>query len=203
VVAHRQWNGKTGTAWSVPYVDVAGNTQTVAGVSQIGGGRPGMPNVVQTTNGQWIQTFEFFGGGQNVQRKITSDPLNFRSASSADISSLPVTSGSPSLAVGGSPVIVRMNDGRLIYNAAGSGDVWVNPSGSSTGAWTRQYTTIGAGYSRNLTWHARTGRVVILSAGWPNGGLISHADIDFGRSGGQYFQLINRRSGKAALRGSW
>ena len=193
VVAHRQWNGNTGTPWSVPYVDVPGNAQSVAGVNQIGGGRPGMPNVVPTANGQWIQTFEFFGGGENVQRRITSDPLNFRSVSSANISSLPVASGSPSLATGGSPVIAQMDNGRLIYNAAGSSDVWINASGSSTGAWTRYTTTIGAGYSRNLTWHPQSGRVVILSAGWPNSGLITYADYDFSGGGGSAYERITSR----------
>ncbi|MBB5801025.1 hypothetical protein F4560_000793 [Saccharothrix ecbatanensis] len=126
------WNGTTSSGWSAPVLDVAGYTHSVGGVNQIGGGRPGMPNVVPTP------------------------------------------------------------DGRLIYNAHGSGDVWVNPSGSSTGAWTRQFTTIEAGYSRNLTYVPRTGRVLIVTGF----GTIRHADIDFGRSAGPYYKLVNRRSGK-------
>ncbi len=81
----------------------------------------------------------------------------------------------------------------LMYNAAGSGDVWISPSGSSTGTWTRQYTTIEAGYSRNLTYVPRTGRVLIVSGA----GTVRHADIDFGRSVGAYYKLVNRQSGKA------
>jgi hypothetical protein len=37
---------------------------------------------------------------------------------------------------------VRLPDGRLVFNSAGSGDVWVNKSGSSTGAWADQKTAI-------------------------------------------------------------
>ncbi|MEU4159953.1 RICIN domain-containing protein [Actinoplanes sp. NPDC026670] len=200
VVAHREWDGNTATPWSVPYVDVTGSTQSVAGVNQIGGGRPGMPNVVPTTNGQWLLTYEYFGGGQNVKQKIFADPLNFRATGGAggtDIGALAVTGGSPSLATGGSPVVIRLPDGRLVYNAAGSGDVWVNSSGSSTGAWTRQATPVGAGYSRNLTWHQPSGRVVILSAGWPNGGIITQVDISPGGTAGAYYERItNRTSGR-------
>ena len=196
VIAHRTWNGVTTSGWSAPVLDVAGLTQNVGGVNQIGGGRPGMPNVVPTGDGRWMMTYEYFGGGDNVRYKISADPLNFFSTggeAGTDITALPVTPGSPALTTGGSPVIVRLPDGRLVYNAAGSGDVWVNPGGSSTGAWTRQLTTIQAGYFRNLTHVPRTGRVLILSGA----GTIRHADIDLGRSAGAYYKLINRRSGKA------
>jgi len=195
VIAHRTWNGNPGSPWSAPVLDVAGLTQSVAGANQIGGGRPGMPNVVQTTNGQWLLTYEYFGGGDNVHYKVSSSPLNFFAvggAAGANITALPVTSGSPALATGGSPVVIRLPDGRLMYNSYGSGDVWVNPTGSSTGAWTRQLTTIEAGYFRNLTYVPRTGRVLIVT-GFDN---IRHADIDFGRSAGPYYKLVNRRSGK-------
>ena len=201
VVAHRRWNGNTATSWSVPYVDVTGSTQSVDGVNQVGGGRPGMPNVVSTTNGQWLLTYEYFGGGQVVKHKIFTDPLNFRATGGiggTDIGALPVTGGSPGLeGCCGSPVVIRLPDGRLVYNAAGNGDVWINTSGSSTGAWTRQTTPVGAGYSRNLTWHQPTGRIVILSAGWPNGGLITHVDIapGSGSNSAYYERITNRNSG--------
>jgi hypothetical protein len=83
VIAHRTWNGNTSSGWSAPVVDVAGLTETVAGVSQIGGGRPGMPNVVPTSDGRWIMTYEYFGGGDNVRYKISSNPLNFFSVGGA------------------------------------------------------------------------------------------------------------------------
>ncbi|MBG0566974.1 RICIN domain-containing protein [Actinoplanes sp. NEAU-A11] len=195
VIAHRTWNGNTAGGWSAPVVDVAGLTQNVGGVNQIGGGRPGMPNVVPTSDGRWMMTYEYFGGGDNTRYKISSDPLRFFAvggAAGTNITTLPVTAGSPALTTGGSPVIIRLPDGRLLFNAAGSGDVWVNPTGSSTGPWTRQLTTIGAGYSRNLTYVPRTGRVLVLSGA----SHIQHADIDFGRSAGAYYKLVNRRSGK-------
>ncbi|QFY14516.1 hypothetical protein GBF35_27465 [Nonomuraea phyllanthi] len=196
VLAHRTWNGNATSGWSAPVLDVAGLTQNVGGVGQIGGGRPGMPNVVPTTDGRWMLTYEYFGGGDNVRYKISSNPLTFFAVggeAGTNISALPVTSGSPALVTGGSPVIIRLPDGRLLYNAAAGGDVWVNPSGSSTGAWTRQHTTMQGAYFRNLTPVPRTGRVLIV------GGFdtIRHADIDFGRSAGAYYKLINRKSGKA------
>ncbi|WP_169789128.1 RICIN domain-containing protein, partial [Nonomuraea candida] len=64
--------------------------------------------------------------------------------------------------------------------------------GSSTGTWTRQHTTIESGYFRNLTYVPRTGRVLII-AGF---NTLRHADIDFGRSTGPYYKLVNRHSGK-------
>ncbi|BCY09286.1 RICIN domain-containing protein [Actinoplanes sp. L3-i22] len=186
ILAHRTWNGVTGSAWSAPVLDVAGLSGTV------GGGRPGMANVVATSDGKWLLTYEYFGGGDTVQYKISSSPLTFFAAGGANIGGLPVTAGSPVLTPGGSPVVIRLPDGRLIYNAAGSGDVWVNPSGSSTGAWTRQRTTMEAGYSRNLTYVPRTGRVLIVT-GFDT---IRHADLDFGRSTGSYYKLTNRKTGK-------
>jgi hypothetical protein len=185
VVAHRTWNGNLATGWSAPVLDVAGG-------STLGDGRPGMPNVVQTATGQWMLTYEYFGGGANVHYKVAANPLAFHTVGGVagpDITALPVSSGSPALGTGGSPVVIRLPDGRLVYNAAGSGDVWINPG---SGVWTRQRTTIGAGYSRNLTYVPRTGRVLILS-GFTT---IQHADIDFGRSAGTYYKLVNRLSGK-------
>lgn len=196
ILAHRTWNGSTSSAWSSAVVDVAGLTQNVNGRNQIGGGRPGMTNVVQTSDNKWLLTYEYFGGGANVHQKVSTDPLNFYSvggAAGADITALPVSGGSPTLATGGSPVLIRLPDGRLVYNAGGSGDVWVNPTGSSTGAWTRQLTTVGPKYSRNLTYVPATGRVEIVGGHT----TLEYADVDFGRSTGAYFKLVNRKSGKA------
>lgn len=88
---------------------------------------------------------------------------------------------------------MRMPNGRILFNAAGSGDVWTNASGSSTGAWTQQHTTMASSYSRSLTYIPNTGRVEIV------GGTttISYADIDFGNSSGAYYKLVNVNSGKA------
>jgi hypothetical protein len=195
ILAHRTWNGST-SAWSAPVVDVAGTTTTSTGQSVIGGGRPGMATVVPTSDGQWLLTYEYWGGGNNVRYKVSSNPLNFYSvggAAGTGVTSLGVTTGSSTLALGGSPVLTRLPNGRILYNANGSGDVWVNGSGSSTGAWSQVHTTMPAAYSRNLTYIPSSGRVEII------GGTttIQYADIDFGNSAGPYYKLINRKSGKA------
>jgi len=195
ILAHRTWNGVS-SSWSGPVVDVSGTTITnSSGYSEIGGGRPGMTNVVQTSDGKWMLTFEYWGGGDNVRYKIAGDPLHFYSAggvAGTGITSLPVTSGSSALSQGGSPVLLRLPNGRILFNAAGSGDVWTNASGSSGGGWTQQHTTMPSAYSRSLTYIPATGRVEIV------GGTttISYADIDFGNSVGSYYKLVNVNSGK-------
>jgi hypothetical protein len=197
ILAHRTWNGSSG-AWSSAVVDVPGTTVAMGGgKSEIGGGRPGMANVVQTSDGKWLLTFEFWGGGDNVRYKIARDPLHFYSVGGADgagISTLSVTAGSRALSQGGSPVLVRLSGGRLAFNAAGSADVWVNPTGSSTGAWTEYQTTVPAGYSRNLTFDPRTGQVLIVG----NQGVstISYATVDLGHSAGTYYQIVNKLTGQ-------
>lgn len=197
ILAHRTWDG-TSAAWSSPVVDVTGTTVNLGGgKTEIGGGRPGMANVVRTSDGQWMLTYEYWGGGDNVRYKIAGNPLQFYSvggAAGTGISSLPVTAGSAALTQGGSPVLVQLPGGRLIYNAAGSGAVWMNSSGSSTGSWTEYQTTVPGAYSRNLTYDASTGRVVILA----NQGTstIINADIDFGHSAGTYEQIVNKLTGQ-------
>jgi len=196
ILAHRTWDGVS-SSWSSAVVDVSGTTVTnSSGYSEIGGGRPGMTTVVQTSDGKWMMTFEYWGGGDNVRYKIASDPLHFYSVggtAGTGVTSLSVTSGSSALSRGGSPVLMRMPNGRILFNAAGSGDVWTNASGSSTGAWTQQHTTMASSYSRSLTYIPSTGRVEIV------GGTttISYADIDFGNSTGAYYKLVNVNSGKA------
>ena len=196
VLAHRTWDGLTADAWSSPVVDVTGTTVTnSSGDTEIGGGRPGMTNVVETSDGEWLMTFEYWGGGNNVRYKISSNPLDFYDVggtAGTGITSLPVTSGSSALAQGGSPVLMRMPNGRILFNAAGSGAVWTDQSGSSTGAWTEQQTTMPAAYSRSMTYVPATGRVEII------GGTttIHYADIDFGNSVGAYYKLVNVGSGK-------
>jgi hypothetical protein len=197
ILAHKTWDGVSSDAWSSPVVDVSGTTITnSSGYSEIGGGRPGMTNVVQTSDGKWMMTFEYWGGGNNVRYKISSNPLDFYDVggtAGTGITSLSVTSGSAALSQGGSPVLMRMPNGRILFNAAGSGAVWTNASGSSTGSWTEQQTTMSSSYSRSLTYVPATGRVEII------GGTttISYADIDFGNSVGAYYRLVNENSGKS------
>ncbi|MDR6611920.1 RICIN domain-containing protein [Leifsonia sp. 1010] len=199
ILAHRTWDGIG--AWSAPVVDVAGDTQTLAnGKTEIGGGRPGMTNVVPTTDGKWLLTFEYWGGGADVRYKIADDPTRFFAdgkPSGDPISSLPVATSGP-LAQGGSPVLSRFPDGRIAYNAAGSSDVWVNASGSSTGTWKEYRTPVAAGYSRALQYVQGTGRLEILQATWGNGsiGPVHYGQVDLGYSAGAYYTIVNRATGQ-------
>lgn len=199
VLVHRTWNGSG--AWSAPVIDVSGSTTDMGnGKTEIGGDRPGMTNVVPTTDGKWLATFEYFGGGAN-HYKIASDPLRFFADGTAggnDVGQLPVASGSSRLAGGGSPVLLRDPNGAILYNAAGSGDVWVNASGSSTGTWKEYKTSVSAGYSRDLQYVSATGRVEILQASWAGNsvGPVTYGQVDFGNSAGTYSTLVNRATGQ-------
>ncbi|RRR75896.1 RICIN domain-containing protein [Streptomyces sp. RP5T] len=196
ILVHRTWNGKS-SDWSDPVVDVSGSVQDMGGgKTEIGGGRPGMTNVVPTSDGRWMLTFEYWGGGANTRYVIADDPLKFFKGSQTGMSvgSLPVVSGSRPLTGGGSPVLIRLPDGRLVYNAANSGDVWVNDSGRSDGVWTEYQTTSQAGYSRNLQYVDGTGRIAILN----NQGTstIAFAEVDLGETAGTYYRLVNRKTGQ-------
>ncbi|MER6563343.1 RICIN domain-containing protein [Streptomyces sp. NPDC001027] len=196
ILVHRTWDGRS-TDWSAPVVDVSGSVQDMGGgKTETGGGRPGMTNVVPTADGKWMLTFEYWGGGANTRYVIADDPLKFFRGSQTGMSvgSLPVVAGSRPLAGGGSPVLIRLPDGRLVYNAANSGSVWVNDSGRSDGVWTEYQTTSPAGYSRNLQYVEGTGRVAILN----NQGTstIAFAEVDHGESVGAYYRLVNRRTGQ-------
>ncbi|MER6186588.1 RICIN domain-containing protein [Streptomyces sp. NPDC001652] len=194
ILAHKTWDGRS-AQWSAPVVDVAGLTQNMGGgKTEIGGGRPGMANVVRTTDGKWMLPFEYWGGGANTRYVVADNPLEFYrgSATGTAVASLPVDSGSRPLAANGSPVIIRLPGGRLVYNAAASGNVWVNESGRSDGTWKEYQTTSPAAYSRNLQYVDGTGRIAILN----NQGTstIAYAEVDLGRSTGAYYQLVNRKT---------
>ena len=166
------------------------------GKTEIGCGRPCMTNVVPTTDGKWMLTFEYWGGGANTRYVIADDPLKFFKGSQTGMSvgSLPVLAGSRPLSGGGSPVLIRLPDGRLVYNAANSGSVWVNDSGRSDGVWTEYQTTSSAGYSRNLQYVDGAGRVAILNDQGTS--TIAFAEVDVGDSDGTYYLLVNRRTGQ-------
>jgi hypothetical protein len=204
VLVHKTWDG-TAASWSDPVIDVSGTTVSMGGgKTEIGGGRPGMATVVETTDGKWMLTYEYWGGGANIRVKIADDPLKFYadgSAAGEEVSHadgsqgvLPYASGSRGLSWGGSPVLVRLPDGRIVYNAAGSGDVWVNESGRSDGVWTEYRTNQGAGYSRNLTWVSSTGRMLILHNEGTS--VLKYGEVDLGGSAGAYYSLVNRTTGQ-------
>ncbi|GGM98432.1 RICIN domain-containing protein [Streptomyces fuscichromogenes] len=195
-LVHRTWDGN-GPAWSAPVVDVAGQTQDMGGgKKETGGGRPGMANVVPTADGKWMLTFEYWGGGTNTRFVLADNPLTFfqGSQTGTGVTSLPVAPGSRPLATGGSPVLIRLPDGRLVYNAAGSGNVWVDESGRSDGVWKEYRTTSPAAYSRSLQYVRGTGRISILN----NQGTstIAYSEVDLGHTHGAYYQLVNRKTGQ-------
>ncbi|MFI0269622.1 RICIN domain-containing protein [Streptomyces luteogriseus] len=194
ILVHKTWDGRS-SAWSEPVVDIAGLTQDMGGgKTEIGGGRPGMTNIVRTTDGKWMITYEYWGGGADTRYRIADDPLKFYTGSpiGTGVEGLPRDAGSRPLAAGGSPVVIRLPGGRLVYNAAGSGNVWVNESGRSNGTWKEYQTTSQAGYSRNLQYVEGTGRISILN----NQGTstLRFAEVDLGRSAGAYLQLVNRKT---------
>ncbi|MCW5950919.1 MAG: FIVAR domain-containing protein [Propionibacteriaceae bacterium] len=195
ILVHKTWDGRSAD-WSAPVVDVAGKLDDMGqGKTEIGGGRPGMTTVVPTTDKKWLVTFEYWGGGANTRYKIADDPLRFFADGDPDglaITDLPNLGGT--LAVGGSPVTINLPDGRLVYNASGSGDVWVNDTGLSTGTWARFKTSLGSGYSRTLQYVAGEGRILILR----NQGTstLVRAHVDLGYSTGTYYQLVNRLTGQ-------
>ncbi len=196
ILAHKTWDGAS-PQWSDPVVDVAGLTQDMGGgKTEIGGGRPGMTNVVPTSDGKWLLTFEYWGGGTNTRYVLADDPLKFYRGSpiGTGVTSLPVDAGSRPLATNGSPVIIRLPDGRLAYNAASSGNVWINESGRSDGVWKEYQTTSRAGYTRNLQYVEGTGRISILNH--QDTSTLRYAEVDFGRSEGAYYQLVNRKTGQ-------
>ncbi|MDX3454449.1 RICIN domain-containing protein [Streptomyces sp. ME02-8801-2C] len=194
ILAHKTWNGRSTTQWSAPVVDVAGLTDDMGGgKTEIGGGRPGMANVVRTTDGKWLLPYEYWGGGVNTRYVLANDPLKFFLGSSGNpVTSLPVDTGSRAPATGGSPVIIQLPGGRLVYNASNSGSVWVNESGRSDGRWKEYQTTSPGAYSRSLQYVEGTGRVSILN----NQGTstLAFAEVDLGKSAGAYYQLVNRKT---------
>lgn len=154
-----------------------------------------MTNVVPTTDGKWLLTYEWWGGGENTRYVVADDPLKFYEGSAGNpVTKLPLAAGSRPLATGGSPVIIRLPDGRLVYNAHGSGNVWVNESGRSDGEWKEYQTTSRNGYSRNLQYVEGTGRLSILN----NQGTstLAYAEVDLGDSEGAYYELVNRKTGQ-------
>jgi hypothetical protein len=141
VLVHRTWDG-TSPRWSRTVIDVPGTRHVFKDGEYLGGGRPGMPTVSPTNDGRWLMTFEYWGGGTNVRYRVGRDPLRFRASGGSagtSITKLPVGAGSSPLAEGGSPVIVVLPDGRMVFNAADSGSVWTN-DGTSTGSWTEHRT---------------------------------------------------------------
>ncbi|WP_425246363.1 RICIN domain-containing protein [Streptomyces sp. NEAU-NA10] len=159
-----------------------------------------MTTIAPTTDGKWFLTYEYWGGGTVARYRLADDPLKFYPTSVTDlpVTNLPVPSGGHTLSTGGSPVIVALPDGRIVYNTGASSSVWMNESGESTGTWKEYQTPIAAGYSRTLQYVEGTGRVLTLQADFGTGaGPVRYAEVDLGRSEGTYSTLVNRATGQA------
>ena len=87
-----------------------------------------MTTIVPTTDGKWLLTYEYWGGGTNVRYRIADDPLKFYAPATPRSPACPCPRAGARCPTGGSPVLLPMPDGRIVYNAAGSGNVWVNES---------------------------------------------------------------------------
>ncbi len=178
VLVHREWDGSLNSEWGARILDEGGSIYH----GELGGGRPGMANVVETTDGKWIYTAEF------GVAKVSDSPLRFWDAEKP--AKLPVSNW-------GSPVIIQVPDPAdpakwgLLLNHGSSGDVWYNASGHSDGDWVRLNTALGSGFSRNLTYVPETGKVLILRAGWDDN-KIQYAHLDVGNSEGSYYRLVNQ-----------
>lgn len=178
VLVHRVWDGSLTSSWGARVLDEGGSFTK----GEWGGGRPGMANVVETTDGKWIYTAEF------GVAKVSDSPLRFWDA--AKPANLPVANW-------GSPVIIQVPNPTdptkwgLLLNHGSSGDVWYNASGRSDGTWVRLNTTLGSGFSRNLTYIPETGKVLLLRAGWDDN-KIQYAHLDVGNSEGSYYRLVNQ-----------
>jgi hypothetical protein len=172
-------------------VDHAGGTS--GGI--IGNGRPGMTNVVPTTDGKWLMTFEYWGSPSGSWYKVADNPLEFFKATGSRFQ------GRSS----GSPTLHRLPDGRILYNDSGLATIWVNESGASDGSWKQFRTTVSSGYSRSLQYVQGTGRISVArfvwggrpSSGTATVGPINYGTVDIGYSEGAYYQLINRATGQA------
>ncbi|WP_086661876.1 RICIN domain-containing protein [Lentzea kentuckyensis] len=150
--------------------------------------RPGMPIVTRMADGRYLMVFEMVGQPDT--------PNNFKI--SADPESWNALDGGTTIDHGGSPMVITLPNGRLVYNSHGSGDVRVN-TGNGSGPWTPVRTTMPTGYSRMLQPVAGTGRVLILSVEgfWVNArNTVRYGDVDLGNSAGAYYKLVNRQTGK-------
>lgn len=182
ILVHKTWDGTDG-GWSAPVLDVYGEFTAGVGFTD----RPGMTNVVPTTDGKWILTAEF------GVWKVSDNPLRFWDVPST---TQPFHNG------GGSPVIVKVPDptdptrwGLAFNNGQSGNDIYFNASGRSDGQWVRYKTPIGNGYSRNLQYIPQTGRLLILRGTW-GGSPITHTEVDLGHSQGTYYTLVNRKTGQ-------
>ena len=139
--------------------------------------RPGMMNVVPTTDGKWLCTYEWIIGPvpPEVHYKVSDTPFDLREDDAGNsIKEL------GDLAEGGSPVLLRRSDGSIVYNACGSGAIWINHSGRSDGSWEKYDTPMKGGFSRNLMEIQGNGNLLLLESSF-DGVAVHFGDYSLGR----------------------
>ncbi len=78
ILAHKTWNGSSAAAGAPRSSTSPGPTDDMGGgKTEIGGGRPGMTNVVPTTDGQWLLTFEYWARRCQHPVRDRRRPLKF------------------------------------------------------------------------------------------------------------------------------
>ena len=120
ILAHKTWDGRS-AQWSAPVVDVAG-TDPEHGRRQDGDRRraAGHDERRPDHGRQVAAHLRVLGRRSQHQVRARRRPAEVlpRLRTGKAVTSLPVDAGSRPLATGGSPVIIRLPDGRLVYNAA-------------------------------------------------------------------------------------
>ncbi len=169
-----------GVKWSSVVDDVALNDSSL---------RPGMATIAKMINGNYIMTYEVYG--------LTNTPCYYKISSNPE-SWTPTNIGTSLGLTGGSPVIAAMPDGRIILNAYGSANLFVNSKNDCTGSWVSYKTPLPAGYNRWLL-PLSNGRLFISRCGDFWSGTrndITYADMAVNSLSGSY-RLVNIKSGKS------
>jgi len=169
-----------GTTWSSVVTDVALSDSSL---------RPGMPTVAELTNGQYIMTYEVGG--------LSGTPDNYQISSNPE--SWNTTSAGTTLTYGGSPYVVRLNDGRIAVNGDdGTGTILINSKPDLSGNWIQTSTPIQSGYSRQMVPLAN-GRLFFTSClGFFNSGShpVYYADMAVPEPSTSAVQIQNRATGQ-------
>ncbi|MCO7125163.1 glycoside hydrolase [Sporolactobacillus shoreicorticis] len=163
-----------GVNWSEPVVDV-----DFKGIPAKDAQRPGMPIVAQLRNGNFAMTYEHEGGNSfdRSELKVTSDPESPEKWNSNEY-------GNVVSPYRGSPYIVTLNDGRIAFNNAGSGDVYVfkDQEDLLTGITAAQTfkTQTGAAYNRQMVPLLNGMLLIVNGGGFGQNNSIRVETIDVG-----------------------
>ncbi|WP_270165607.1 RICIN domain-containing protein [Paenibacillus sp. SYP-B4298] len=150
--------------------------------------RPGMPIVAQLENGNYMMTYEVVGlpGVPNFYKINDNPEIGWNDLPSYDVIG------------GGSAYFIVLDDGRIVVNSYGSGDIFINSKNDGTGEWLSMGTPIGGAYNRGIL-QLNDGSLFILNGGGfvaPKHNSISYANMWI-PSTDDAFKLVNVKTGKA------